>query len=140
MIALNKPAPALKQVKEIIDANITDLKINLKKLNLKHGDILIAQTQNRTTSNQLKQLYDIIDKANQEIRSERIFVVVLNTGVDIRTMSEKELKLIGLQKIAQATSKKTEDSEDFCESSPPFFFQYFKFILTSLAKAVGFLS
>jgi hypothetical protein len=70
----------------------------LKILKPQKGDIVLVQPSTYADAETLKYLHDLVHVINSELpQHDRIFVVTLNVGINLETLSKNELKKIGLK-------------------------------------------
>jgi hypothetical protein len=100
--------PSAKDI-EINKIPVSDLEVNLKKLNFSSGDLLVVQFQEPQTSDSRAEIFSLVKSINTFIlRTPPVYAIVLNPEINLRTLSSKELKKIGLQRIKGVPKKKDE--------------------------------
>lgn len=85
------PEPKIETVKD-------ELTLTVKKLSPKAGDIVIIETKEQSSVEQLNDLLDLF-KSEDDDDDLDYQVIVLNSGHEIRMMTKEELATLGLQRV-----------------------------------------
>jgi hypothetical protein len=99
-ITLQKPVPEdSKPELTEIQSDIAHLNLNIKKLNIKTGDTIVITPDKLINELQAQNIYNLFTT-----HPIGVFVVVLNEGLDIKSLSDTALREMGLKRIEDPTT------------------------------------